>query len=313
MESAVPVRRNPRPRSRPSRCRSSPASIGAQAVPRSRSLGWTGIALLIEASWQSWMHRRCKTSRVITVPHRVPVAFHGNWDTDVRGVDVPRLKAKYGAVSEIVGPVDRVVVVGAGIAGLAAASRLRRAGIGCVVLEARDRIGGRLHTIDLAGVPVDLGGSWIHHPIGNPIAALCDELGIVRDPGDPTPTLSAYRPGRAPTPRPCRGRDVLPVRIRSLLGRRRCAERSAGARRDGTRRRRVAYGRARVHGCRRAPGAPGVADGNRGRRRETAPTTIHSALDVVRGRVRWPGARRVAPRRLPVGGQGAGDAVSTSG
>ena len=100
--------------------------------------------------------------------------------------------AKYGAVSEIVGPVDRVVVVGAGIAGLAAASRLRRAGIACVVLEARDRIGGRLHTVDLAGVPVDLGGSWIHHPTGNPVSALCDELGIVRDPGDPIPTLSAY-------------------------------------------------------------------------------------------------------------------------
>ena len=100
--------------------------------------------------------------------------------------------AKYGAVSEIVGPVDRVVVVGAGIAGLAAATRLHRAGMACVVLEARDRIGGRLHTIDLAGVPVDLGGSWIHHPTGNPVSALCDELGIVRDPGDPIPTLSAY-------------------------------------------------------------------------------------------------------------------------
>jgi polyamine oxidase len=69
-------------------------------------------------------------------------------------------------VSETAGPVDRVVVVGAGIAGLAAASRLRRVGIECLVLEARDRIGGRPHTIDLAGVPVDLGGSWIHHPIG---------------------------------------------------------------------------------------------------------------------------------------------------
>ncbi len=100
--------------------------------------------------------------------------------------------AKYGAVSEIVGPVDRVVVVGAGIAGLAAASRLRRAGIACVVLEARDRIGGRLHTVDLSGVPVDLGGSWIHHPIGNPISTLCDEYAITRDPGDPTPALSAY-------------------------------------------------------------------------------------------------------------------------
>ena len=95
-------------------------------------------------------------------------------------------------MSEVVGQVDRVVVVGAGIAGLAAASRLRRAGIACVVLEARDRVGGRLHTVDLAGVPVDLGGSWIHHPIGNPLSSLCDEHGIVRDPGDPIPSLTAY-------------------------------------------------------------------------------------------------------------------------
>ncbi len=95
-------------------------------------------------------------------------------------------------MSEIVYPVDRVVVVGAGIAGLAAASKLRRVGIGCVVLEARDRIGGRLHTIDLAGTPVDLGGSWIHHPIGNPLSAFCDEHGIARDAGDPIPALSAY-------------------------------------------------------------------------------------------------------------------------
>ena len=95
-------------------------------------------------------------------------------------------------MSEIVGAIDRVVIVGAGIAGLAAASRLQRASIACVMLEARDRIGGRLHTIDLAGTPVDLGGSWIHHPIGNPMSALCDQLGIARDAGDPLPTLSAY-------------------------------------------------------------------------------------------------------------------------
>lgn len=95
-------------------------------------------------------------------------------------------------VSEVVGQVDRVIVVGAGIAGLAAASRLRRAGIDYVVLEARDRIGGRLHTIDLAGVPVDLGGSWIHHPIGNPLTSFCDEHGIARDSGNPLPSMSAY-------------------------------------------------------------------------------------------------------------------------
>ncbi|WP_164478411.1 flavin monoamine oxidase family protein [Mycolicibacterium stellerae] len=95
-------------------------------------------------------------------------------------------------MSGIIDPVERVVVVGAGIAGLAAASRLQRAGVSCVVLEARDRIGGRLHTIDLAGTPVDLGGSWIHHPIGNPLSAFCDERGIARDPGDATMSLSAY-------------------------------------------------------------------------------------------------------------------------
>ena len=97
-----------------------------------------------------------------------------------------------GTVSGIAAPVDRVVVVGAGIAGLAAASRLRGAGITCVVLEARDRIGGRLHTVDLAGTPVDLGGSWIHHSIGNPLSAACDELAVARDAGDPIPSLSAY-------------------------------------------------------------------------------------------------------------------------
>ena len=87
-----------------------------------------------------------------------------------RCADAPELGAdargisQYGRVSQIAGPVDRVVVVGAGIAGLAAASSLRRAGVETVILEARSRIGGRLHTVDLAGTPVDLGGSWIHHP-----------------------------------------------------------------------------------------------------------------------------------------------------
>jgi monoamine oxidase len=89
-------------------------------------------------------------------------------------------------------PVERVVVVGAGIAGLTIASALRDAGVACVVLEARDRIGGRLHTIDLAGTPVDLGGSWIHHPIGNPLRAFAEQAGVTCDPGDPLPTIGGY-------------------------------------------------------------------------------------------------------------------------
>src|SRR3954447_1521791 len=55
-----------------------------------------------------------------------------------------------------------VVVVGAGVAGLVAASRLRAAGRSVVALEARaDRVGGRLETVAAGGHAVDLGGTWI--------------------------------------------------------------------------------------------------------------------------------------------------------
>ena len=64
-----------------------------------------------------------------------------------------------------------VIVVGAGAAGLAAASHLARAGRSVLVLEARDRIGGRCFTCRMAGVgaPVELGAEFIH---GRPRATL---------------------------------------------------------------------------------------------------------------------------------------------
>ncbi|HRD63109.1 MAG TPA: NAD(P)/FAD-dependent oxidoreductase [Nocardioides sp.] len=65
------------------------------------------------------------------------------------------------------GEPGRVVVVGAGIAGLTVANALTAAGVDCVVVEARDRIGGRLHTVEVDGHVADLGGAWIHHPEGN--------------------------------------------------------------------------------------------------------------------------------------------------
>ena len=64
---------------------------------------------------------------------------------------------------------DGVVVIGAGVAGLAAAQVLRGAGAKVTVLEARDRIGGRICTDTSWGVPVELGAAWVHGVRGNPI------------------------------------------------------------------------------------------------------------------------------------------------
>lgn len=76
---------------------------------------------------------------------------------------------------------QRVVVIGAGIAGLAAARQLRLQGWEVVVLEGRDRVGGRLWSLrppDLKGMALDLGASWIHGVQDNPIAALAQQWQI---------------------------------------------------------------------------------------------------------------------------------------
>ncbi len=66
----------------------------------------------------------------------------------------------------------KVVVVGAGMAGLFAAARLAESGAEVVVLEARDRIGGRIFTDRSLGVPVEHGANFIHGYHGNPVADL---------------------------------------------------------------------------------------------------------------------------------------------
>ncbi|MGV1037660.1 MAG: FAD-dependent oxidoreductase, partial [Candidatus Nanopelagicales bacterium] len=55
-----------------------------------------------------------------------------------------------------------VVVIGAGLAGLAAANQLTTAGITVTVWEARDRVGGRVRTDYSLGFPAELGAAWIH-------------------------------------------------------------------------------------------------------------------------------------------------------
>jgi polyamine oxidase len=73
---------------------------------------------------------------------------------------------------------ERVIVIGAGMAGLVAARLLHDSGFAVTVLEARQRLGGRTWTDSSLGAPLDLGGSWVHGVEGNPLTLWCDKLGV---------------------------------------------------------------------------------------------------------------------------------------
>ena len=75
-----------------------------------------------------------------------------------------------------------LAVVGAGAAGLAAAAQLRAKALDTVLLEARDRIGGRAWTIEpRAGLPLDAGCEWLHSATRNRLAPLIDAKGFTVD------------------------------------------------------------------------------------------------------------------------------------
>lgn len=71
-----------------------------------------------------------------------------------------------------------VIVIGAGISGLGCANQLLKEGFDTLVLEARDRIGGRIHTVNPWGANLDLGASWIHGIENNPIADIAKKYDI---------------------------------------------------------------------------------------------------------------------------------------
>lgn len=63
-----------------------------------------------------------------------------------------------------------VIIIGGGIAAIKSSLELTKTGVSNIVLEAKDRLGGRLHTEKLkSGIPVDLGASWFHDCYDNPL------------------------------------------------------------------------------------------------------------------------------------------------
>ncbi|MFK3617627.1 flavin monoamine oxidase family protein [Coxiella burnetii] len=68
------------------------------------------------------------------------------------------------------------LIIGAGISGLSAASQLFDAGLDVIVLEARNRVGGRIYTDRSHGFPLDLGASWVHDLGQNALVKTLEEL-----------------------------------------------------------------------------------------------------------------------------------------
>jgi monoamine oxidase len=75
----------------------------------------------------------------------------------------------------------RIVVIGAGLSGLAAAQELHKRGHEVIVVEARERIGGRIWTsTQWDDMPLDFGATWIHGPQGNPLTDLAEQINAKR-------------------------------------------------------------------------------------------------------------------------------------
>lgn len=94
-----------------------------------------------------------------------------------------------------------IAIVGAGAAGLAAAELVAESGLTGLLLEARDRLGGRAHTIQTDLGPIDLGCEWLHSADENPLVERVEALGLTIDKTPPPWANIADNPVFAPEER----------------------------------------------------------------------------------------------------------------
>jgi monoamine oxidase len=92
-----------------------------------------------------------------------------------------------------------VAVIGGGAAGIGAARRLHEAGLTALIVEARDRLGGRAWTIEAGGYAIDLGCGWLHSAERNPWTAIAVAQGRTVDRTPPPWTRATSQPGLTKT------------------------------------------------------------------------------------------------------------------
>lgn len=120
--------------------------------------------------------------RVVEAPIDERIYFAGEALNPNYGISVHAAHESGARVAKAVQATGKksIAIVGAGMSGLTAARDLTRRGANVTVIEARDRIGGRVFTDRSLGTAVDLGATWIHGPDGNPLTVLADEAGMQR-------------------------------------------------------------------------------------------------------------------------------------
>lgn len=135
---------------------------------------------LLEVSQEASAINRRKLPVSRTARKATPLAKHSGPRIEAPGP----LRSPKPIVSTDV-PRRSVIVIGAGIAGIAAARALQDRGFNVTILEGRSRIGGRISTDWSMGCPVDLGAAFIHGAYGNPLMEIAREADLrTYSPGD---------------------------------------------------------------------------------------------------------------------------------